>query len=373
MQYYIYPTELQHHGIKGQRWGVRRFQLEDGSLTPAGAKRQLRLEHYREREQGRLSKRYNVERATRKVDKALSKYNANKNDKTKEAARKALIEKYKIETLKKLESKRISQMSYDDMKKEKKALIGNAVNIADRLVQTGAIAATGFAIGKMASSNTNDSTSEQTMKKPSFPKKPGTVPDFSEGTKRKIQSRTDRQGSEGSGHDMKDMAAKIKARAEAKEAEAKANRAAIDFHRKEKSKTEIAIGAAKEIGGAVSATDAAYRKVKSNVKLVTGAVKDVGTIGTAIATKNAGNVMRAVVSSNTVKYAKTKAVNKAISKMALLGPVGGMAAASIRVGTDIVNGQYKSNATVKSNMRISSYERKDAETKALKKANKLLK
>ena len=31
--------ELRHHGIKGQKWGVRRFQNEDGSLTPAGQKR----------------------------------------------------------------------------------------------------------------------------------------------------------------------------------------------------------------------------------------------------------------------------------------------------------------------------------------------
>lgn len=30
---------LYHHGIKGQRWGVRRFQDKDGSLTPAGKKR----------------------------------------------------------------------------------------------------------------------------------------------------------------------------------------------------------------------------------------------------------------------------------------------------------------------------------------------
>ena len=31
--------ELYHHGIKGQRWGVRRYQNADGSLTAAGQKR----------------------------------------------------------------------------------------------------------------------------------------------------------------------------------------------------------------------------------------------------------------------------------------------------------------------------------------------
>lgn len=32
-------NELQHHGIKGQKWGVRRYQYTDGTLTPAGKKR----------------------------------------------------------------------------------------------------------------------------------------------------------------------------------------------------------------------------------------------------------------------------------------------------------------------------------------------
>ena len=32
-------NELSHHGIKGQKWGVLRFQNKDGSLTPEGRKR----------------------------------------------------------------------------------------------------------------------------------------------------------------------------------------------------------------------------------------------------------------------------------------------------------------------------------------------
>lgn len=36
----IYSDEnLSHHGIKGQKWGVRRYQNEDGTYTNAGRKR----------------------------------------------------------------------------------------------------------------------------------------------------------------------------------------------------------------------------------------------------------------------------------------------------------------------------------------------
>lgn len=36
---YIAHSELAHHGILGQKWGVRRFQNADGSLTPEGMRR----------------------------------------------------------------------------------------------------------------------------------------------------------------------------------------------------------------------------------------------------------------------------------------------------------------------------------------------
>lgn len=41
MEYFVYKdeNELTHWGVKGMRWGVRRYQNADGSLTSAGKKR----------------------------------------------------------------------------------------------------------------------------------------------------------------------------------------------------------------------------------------------------------------------------------------------------------------------------------------------
>lgn len=54
---YGYSNELYHHGILGQRWGVRRYQNKDGTLTAAGKKR--------------ISKEY--EKAAIKTTKRLNK------------------------------------------------------------------------------------------------------------------------------------------------------------------------------------------------------------------------------------------------------------------------------------------------------------
>ena len=85
-------SELQHHGTKGMKWGIRRYQNKDGSLTPLGEKR---------RSLGQTIHDYKVKR---KRAKSLEKARA-----TKEANKKAAeeAEKKAAERAKKLESGKI--------------------------------------------------------------------------------------------------------------------------------------------------------------------------------------------------------------------------------------------------------------------------
>ena len=60
--------ELVHYGIKGQKWGVRRYQNKDGSLTPAGKKRYDESDEEREeREKKEKTKKTKAKVATAAV------------------------------------------------------------------------------------------------------------------------------------------------------------------------------------------------------------------------------------------------------------------------------------------------------------------
>lgn len=63
---------LVHHGIKGQKWGVRRYRNKDGSLTAAGKKRQTNYES--------LSKEQRMKNAQRTGRKAIEAYQKIEND-----------------------------------------------------------------------------------------------------------------------------------------------------------------------------------------------------------------------------------------------------------------------------------------------------
>lgn len=61
---YLNFKELCHTGIKGMKWGVRRFTNEDGSLTPEGKKRYAK-------ELSDVRNQHNREEATRKATTTL--------------------------------------------------------------------------------------------------------------------------------------------------------------------------------------------------------------------------------------------------------------------------------------------------------------
>ena len=80
----MYNTELYHHGIKGQRWGIRRFQNNDGSLKPAGEGRYD--DGLSRRQRNKAAKSYNYKDSDSYGEKSASykrartnMYNTNKN------------------------------------------------------------------------------------------------------------------------------------------------------------------------------------------------------------------------------------------------------------------------------------------------------
>lgn len=73
-------NELYHHGIKGQKWGIRRYQNEDGSLTKAGIKRYVKAAERAEKYYKTKTKEYRDSKEfsdrKRQYDEEFKKANA---------------------------------------------------------------------------------------------------------------------------------------------------------------------------------------------------------------------------------------------------------------------------------------------------------
>lgn len=133
-------NSLEHFGIKGMKWGVRRTPEE------LGHRREEKLERYKTRETAKVEKRYAKQKeADRRLQAKATEANARRKAKGKETPEylkrdqkvfRQLQKQRKMLYEKELEA--ISKMSYKDMKKEK-VEVGKKWT-SDLLLSTGSMA-----------------------------------------------------------------------------------------------------------------------------------------------------------------------------------------------------------------------------------------
>lgn len=80
MENTVYSDELQHHGIKGMRWGQRRYQNKDGTLTPAGKKRYNKEVEKLKAEEAKLKAEEKAAANRRKTQAKFDKLDAKKQE-----------------------------------------------------------------------------------------------------------------------------------------------------------------------------------------------------------------------------------------------------------------------------------------------------
>ena len=120
MQYrLISEEELQHHGIKGQKWGVRRYQNEDGSLTNAGKKRYGTQENF--------EKQYPIDKKKSDINSINSGKEAARNAKEVNRNLKE-IEREKSSKKQKQVNKQIEEAARDNARRMSDQELRDAVN-----------------------------------------------------------------------------------------------------------------------------------------------------------------------------------------------------------------------------------------------------
>lgn len=94
----MYDT-LMHHGIRGMKWGIRRYQNKDGSLTSAGRRRQRNNPFFIKRSKAKKQKESNNKKQTKNITKKKNIKDMT-NDELRERTNRMNLEKDYINALK---------------------------------------------------------------------------------------------------------------------------------------------------------------------------------------------------------------------------------------------------------------------------------
>lgn len=108
--------ELRHYGIPGMKWGIRRYQNKDGSLTPAGEKR---LRKYKDKELIKISKKYQVEKLGARRDKLEEKFIKDYDTRALSKLTKARYRHLKAQSMEFIEKRKLESMTFDEMQSER--------------------------------------------------------------------------------------------------------------------------------------------------------------------------------------------------------------------------------------------------------------
>lgn len=128
---------IEHHGILGMRWGIRRFQNKDGSLTAAGRKRYGSGESTTKSTAVKAKKSSSKEPKTSQAKSVIENQKAIKNREIAKAKRRIMSDSELKKTIQRLkDEKELKELIDNDISPGKTRIMKILGNVGDKTATT---------------------------------------------------------------------------------------------------------------------------------------------------------------------------------------------------------------------------------------------